>query len=377
MPAPKKETAKESIAKLDKAIAYKSEALDTAINNTFAEINDVIDDYKRSTDKLSELASKVSGLIELSNSIKESVNLKNSYQNIKDVNGAKVKVPEISEEILKLGLEIRDAPECTENSDPESIPICSLEHIEDLMNIHDPTKAKETRKKLLSELGLSEHDADKIFEAGGFGFMARKQFTNDCGKPVCTENSDPERTPTLEDIVPIRTLIKSMNKNINMLFEIVDKHNQFNNNMVKSTDMTNEDLLDLKKRVAALEDIFMHASPRLMKKMHKAYSIREKSEMLFGKTDNLEKETPNLLEETNDAFYDTMLDKYKNGIIILPKKSVKLQTNITDPIWRSSNEDVASIDSSGNLFAVKPGRAVIMTTSKTQNLLEVTCVLVK
>lgn len=302
--AAKKETAKESIAKLDKAIAYKSEALDAAINNTFAEINDIIDEYKRSTDKLSELASKVSGLIELSNSIKESVNLKNSYQNIKDVDGAKTKVPEISEEILKLGLEIHDAPECTENSDPENIP-------------------------------------------------------------------------TEEDMLPIRALIKSMNKNINMLFEIVDRHNHFNDNVVKSTDMTNEDLLDLKKRVAALEDIFMHASPRLMKKMHKAYSIREKSEMLFGKTDNLEKETPNLLEETNDAFYNVMLDKYKNGIIIRPKNSVKLKTNITDPIWHSSNENIASIDSNGNLLAVKRGYAVIMTTSKTQNLLEVTCVRVQ
>lgn len=293
--AAKKETAKESIAKLDKAIAYKSEALDTAINNTFAEINDIIDDYKRSTDKLSELASKVSGLIELSNSIKESVNLKNSYQNIKDVDGAKTKVPEISEEILKLGLEIHDAPECTENSDPETIP-------------------------------------------------------------------------APEDTLPIRALIKSMNKNINMLFEIVDSHNHFNDNVVKSSDMFNQDVANLKSRVDYLEKILYTINPRLKKKIGKYVNLD------FINPDD---ETPNLLEETNDAFYNVMLDKYKNGIIIRPKNSVKLKTNITDPIWHSSNENIASIDSNGNLIAVKRGYAVIMTTSKTQNLLEVTCVRVQ
>lgn len=289
--AAKKETAKESIAKLDKAIAYKSEALDAAINNTFAEINDIIDDYKRSTDKLSELASKVSGLIELSDSIKESVNLKNSYQNIKDVDGAKTKVPEISEKILKLGLEIHDAPECTENSNPES-------------------------------------------------------------------------NPTEEDMLPIRALIKSMNKNINMLFEIIDKHNHFNDNVVKSSNMFSQDIADLKSRVDYLEKILYNINPRLKKKIGKCAI-------------NPEDETPNLLEETNDAFYNMMLDKYKNGIIIRPKNSVKLETNITDPIWYSSNENIASIDSDGNLLAVKRGYTVIMATSKTQNLLEVTCVWVR
>ena len=293
--AAKKETAKESIAKLDKAIAYKSEALDAAINNTFAEINDIIDEYKRSTDKLSELASKVRGLIELSNSIKESVNLKNSYQNIKDIDGAKTKVPEIVEEMLKLGLEIHDAPECTENSEPESIP-------------------------------------------------------------------------TEEDMLPIRALIKSMNKNINMLFEIVDKHNHFNDNVVKSNNMFSQDIAYLKSRVDYLEKILYNINPRFKKKIEKCVNL----DFI-----NLDDETPNLLEETNDVFYNTMLDKYKNGIIIRPKNSVKLQTNITDPIWYSSNENIASIDSGGNLSAVKPGYAVIMATSKTQNLLEVTCVWVK
>ena len=108
--AAKKESAKESIEKLDKAIAYKTEALRCAVDVAFTDLRNISDALKNATDELNKVISKIDGINELSESVKESINLKASYQNIKDVNGSKAKVPEVDMSTCR--------PEVSDNSDP-------------------------------------------------------------------------------------------------------------------------------------------------------------------------------------------------------------------------------------------------------------------
>lgn len=107
----KKESAKESIEKLDKVIAYKTEALICAVDAAFTNLRNISDALKNTTDELNEIISKIGGINELSESVKESINLKASYQNIKDVNGSKAKVPEVDMSTCR--------PEVSDTSDPE------------------------------------------------------------------------------------------------------------------------------------------------------------------------------------------------------------------------------------------------------------------
>ena len=169
--AAKKESAKESVEKLDKAIAYKSEALKCAIDNAFSNLRDISDSISKSVNDLNDIISKIKGIDELEKSIKQSIDLKASYQNVKELNGSKAKVPEIPKEILMLGLEIHDAPECTENSDPESI-------------FHGWTKGTN---------GFKDLDNPSV------------------GLP-----------DVIMEVKRINTQLSSMNKNINMLFESYD-----------------------------------------------------------------------------------------------------------------------------------------------------------